>query len=239
MEEIKRDMTPRLVKDLGMGYFTEKSKHKTKLGIYECQYCGKEFEGHTYNIKSGTAKSCGCQKYKPREKIIKHGLRKHRLYKTWASMRDRCLNKSGIDYINYGGRGIEICGRWLSIDNFIEDMYPSYQEGLSLDRIDINGNYESNNCRWATKTTQSRNTRDIQRNNTSGYRGVGWHKASNTWRVRIIVNYTTIELGSYPTALEGAKAYETYVRLNKLEHNFTPALLEEEVEALYKQEETK
>ena len=123
----------------------------------------------------------------------------------------------------------------MDIKNFIEDMYPDYKEGLTLDRIDVNGNYEPDNCRWATNEIQRRNTRDIQSNNTSGYRGVCWHKRDNIWVSRVRVNLKFIQLGSFKTALEAAKAYERYVRLNNLEHNFTPALTEEEIEELNKE----
>ena len=149
-------------------------------------------------------------------------------------MRARCYNTNRDYYLDYGGRGIKVCDRWLDIRNFIEDMYPSYQEGLTLDRVDVDGNYEPDNCRWATKSTQAQNTRDIMKTNTSGYRGVSWDKRGKRWRVRIRVENKHIHLGYHQTALEGAKAYETYVRLNNLEHNFTPVLSEEEIEELEK-----
>jgi hypothetical protein len=114
-------------------------------------------------------------------------------------------------------------------------LYPSYQEGLTLDRIDVNGNYEPNNCRWATLNTQQYNTRDLQKNNTSGFRGVTWQKKDKIWIARIRVKYTRIHIGCFKTALEAGKAYERYVRINNLEHNFTPALTEEEIEELNKQ----
>ena len=68
---------------------------------------------------------------------IKHGLCGHRLYDTWKSMVHRCNNIKNVAYKYYGGRGIKVCNRWLDVRNFIEDMYPSYQEGLTLDRINV------------------------------------------------------------------------------------------------------
>ena len=102
-------------------------------------------------------------------------------------MGDRCHNPKNSRYENYGGRGIKVCDRWLDINNFIEDMYPSYQESLTSDRIDVNGNYEPDNCRWATNQVQGRNSRDICKSNTSGYRGVTLHKEINKWGARIKV----------------------------------------------------
>jgi len=228
--EIGKDMTPILLEDLGMRYPTEKSKRKHRYGLYQCQYCGKEFEAQIHHIKNGETKSCGCL-------TSTHGLTKHRLYKTWYQMKARCYNEKNLNYKDYGGRGIQVCERWLDINNFIEDMYPSFVEGLTLDRIDVDGNYEPDNVRWTTQTIQMRNTREIYRTNTSGYRGVSWKKRRNNWGVQIRVNNTRIYLGAFKTALEAGKAYERYVRLNNLEHNFTPALIEEEIEELNKKKE--
>ena len=231
--EKEKDMTPILLEDLGVIFLKENSKEKRRCGRYQCQYCGKEFITKTKYIKSGHTKSCGCQN------IIgtkTHGLKKHPLYNTWIHMRGRCYNIKDKDYRNYGGRGIQICNRWLDINNFIEDMYPSYKKGLSLDRVDVNGNYEIDNCRWTTQYVQTQNSRDIKSNNTSGYRGVVYYKDVNKWMAYIGVDKKRIYLGYHQTALAAAKAYETYVRLNNLEHNFTPALTEEEIKALYEKE---
>lgn len=228
-EEKGKDMTPLLLEDLGMRFATEKSKKRVRYGLYQCQYCGKEFECVVNSIKKGNTISCGCQSDRYRNP---HGLTTHPLYKIWNGMKARCYNTKHISYENYGGRGIQVCGRWLEVANFIEDMYPSYQEGLSLDRVDVSGNYCPENCRWSTREIQQRNTRDIIKTNTSGFRGVSWSKADNTWISQIKVEGKTIYLGSFKTALEAAKAYETYVRLNNLEHNFTPALNEEEIKDL-------
>jgi len=104
------------------------------------------------------------------------------------------------------------------LQNFINDMYPSFQEGLSLDRIDNNKGYSLDNCRWTNKTIQARNTCKIQKNNTSGYRGVYLYKRTGKYVVRIRVNYTRINLGAFTTAIEAAKAYDKYVIDNNLEH---------------------
>ena len=121
-------------------------------------------------------------------------------------------------YKDYGGRGITVCERWHSIENFIEDMYPTYIEGLSLDRINVDGDYEPNNCRWVTKSIQARNTRLLMSTNTSGFRGVCWDKRVEKWRAYLSIKGKRIHLGYFDTPEEGAIAYNNYVIENNLEH---------------------
>ena len=167
----------------------------------------------TIEVKEDILKSYECS---TKNKAL--GLRGHRLYKTWAGMYHRCYNEKNPKYKNYGGRGIRVCDRWHTMSNFIDDMYPSFEEGLTLARINIDGNYEPDNCRWATLTTQNRNTRKIMSTNKSGYRGVYWDKNNNKWRTQIRVNGKTIHIGMFIDLIEGAKAYDQYVIDNNLEH---------------------
>lgn len=90
----------------------------------------------------------------------KHGqAQKTSEYKTWATMKERCYNKNCPSYKRYGGRGIVVCDRWVnSFENFFDDMGKKPTANHSLDREDVNGNYEKENCRWATKQEQGRNT---------------------------------------------------------------------------------
>lgn len=150
--------------------------------------------------------------------IKKHGLSKHRLYLCWFNMMQRCFDKNHKFYACYGGRGISVCDEWLDVSNFIEDMYPSFKEGLTLDRIDNNKGYYKDNCRWATQEIQSRNTRILYAHNTSGYRGVSWDKEKNKYRVSIKINNKSINVGSFITDIEAANAYDQYIVDNNLEH---------------------
>jgi hypothetical protein len=85
-------------------------------------------------------------------------------YKTWIGIKKRCLNSSANNYVNYGGRGIKVCDRWLeSFENFYADMGRKPSPEHSIDRIDVDGDYEPSNCRWATRREQMLNTRKQKR----------------------------------------------------------------------------
>lgn len=118
--------------------------------------CGKEIVCISGNLISGTTTSCGCYML---EQQTKHGDHKTKFYGVWRDMRYRCNSPSCSQYYNYGGRGIKVCPEWEDYLIFKRDMFDSYQEGLSIDRIDTNGDYKKSNCKWSTQKEQNRNQR--------------------------------------------------------------------------------
>jgi hypothetical protein len=214
----KKIPKPVLIKNLGTMFTTESSKQKRRFGLYRCGFCGEEFRAQTFLVKTGNTKSCGCYRVKRiRERTTKHGLGATRLYNIWKDIKMRTLNPERKSYKDYGGRGITLCDEWLDIQNFYNwAMSNGYSDELSIDRINNDGNYEPSNCRWTTRTIQTRNQR-VYKNNTSVYKGVSYDKGGYKYKAQIKVNNKNIYLGSFPTKEEGAIAYNNYIIENNLE----------------------
>ena len=161
----------------------EKTSDRAKDGsiIWKCKCsCNKICFVSTTYLNRGRVTSCGC-KNKPKREISK-------LYKVWSTMKDRCNNPNNKGYSNYGGRNVKVCDEWNDYDNFYAwSIENGYDESLSLDRINNDGNYEPSNCRWSTRREQNENKRN---NHLETINGLTF--TLSQWARKYNLNYKTI-----------------------------------------------
>lgn len=140
--------------------------HKYKCTFWKCKCeCGNIKTIYANSLINNKTTSCGC--YRKEQRLIsniKHGLSHSRIKRIYYNMYERCYNKKNPRYNDYGGRGIKICDEWIDKENGLINFYEwainnGYKDDLTIDRIDVNGNYEPNNCRWLTNLEQQYNKR--------------------------------------------------------------------------------
>lgn len=177
--------------------------HRGKARVWECMCdCGNSCVVLGKSLQSGKTSSCGCySKELLTKRLTKHGDSGTRLYDIWCAIKGRCYNESHKDYQDYGGRGIAMCDEWKNNYIAFRDWALSngYQENLTIDRIDVNKNYELDNCRWIAKSEQNSNKRN---NHLITYNGetrtlTEWAEITgiprSTLSARIVLNNWPIE----------------------------------------------
>ena len=164
-------------------------QHGKSMWRCRCE-CGNTCVVRGTRLTSGHTKSCGCyNRDTAKTRAMTHGLSSTRLYNIWRVMRKRCDYEDATSYKNYGAKGIRVCDEWHSFENFRDwAMTNGYEECLTIDRIDSNGDYTPKNCRWVDMKAQSRNT---SRNKVITFRGETHCMAD--WADILGINYRTIQ----------------------------------------------
>ena len=194
-------------KKYGRLTFIEFSHRKGKNYYWKCVCdCGNEKVVQPSGVKNGRVISCGCYN---KEVITKHGLDGNKLYHVLNSMKNRCYSDKSKSYVNYGARGIKVCDEWINDPReFINwSLSNGYEEGLSIDRINNDGHYEPDNCRWTNKITQANNTRTnlyINYNNET--------KTLSEWAAQYGIKMNTLYYRYVLKKWDMKKALETPVR---------------------------
>ncbi len=184
---------------------TNISPNGTKEPLWKCIcVCGNIVVVRGSMLRTGRQKSCGCYAAEcAKTRLTKHGCAdKERLYRIWSLMRDRCNNANSPHYALYGGRNITVCDEWNDYGTFRSwAIANGYSNKLSLDRIDSNGNYCPENCRWTTQKKQCNNKRN---NHYLTY--LGKTQTMSEWAEELGINYNTLRsrLNNYGWSVEDA-----------------------------------
>jgi hypothetical protein len=147
----------------------------------------------------------------------KHGYFGTKVYKLWGTIKYRCYNSNYRYYHRYGGRGIIVCDEWKNdaLEFITWALANGYEEGLSIDRIDNDGNYEPINCRFVTAQVNNLN-RALPKSNKSGYRGISWNNTDKCWKACLQYNKVMHNIGNFKNIEDAIVAYNNYIIINGL-----------------------
>lgn len=205
-----------------------RNKHGKIMWTCKCE-CGTVKDICGENLRSGNSSSCGCYKLQLfLDRSTKHNMSRTRFYNIWSLMIRRCSDPNFSKYEIYGGRGVKVNQRWHDFINFRDDLLAGYEnhvkmfgeKNTTLDRVDVNGDYEPNNVRFATMNQQAQNRRVLS-SNKSGVTGVSWNKQKEKWVAKIDVNGNGKYLGSFVSfdeAVTARKQAEIEFRYGKAQH---------------------
>lgn len=214
----------KVIKDLGMKKPTENYYKKVRMATFECTNCLSHFDAvvTTKSQNQLFCKECnGTSNKKPN--------RNHKLYRIWADTKTKlkCTDSRSVSYLS---KNITMCEEWMNSFDAFYDWATSngYQEGLTIDRKDNDGNYEPSNCRWVNYSVQTVNQRTIKKTNTTGYKGI--IKIHDTlWVAHINYEHKHYGIGSFKSAIEAAKAYDSFVKLMNWPHSNNNLLSDSEI----------
>lgn len=151
-----KDLHGKIFSRLTVLKYNGQNKNKKSLWLCKCE-CGKEVTVMGSAMISGHTNSCGCYS-KDKAWLTSHRMTKTRIYGIWEGIKARCLNENNSAYKDYGGRGINICSEWVNFIDFKAWAFSNgYAENLTIERKNVNGNYEPNNCTWLTNAEQAWN----------------------------------------------------------------------------------